>query len=107
MDGHVRVEDAAQGSFSSPAALPPRRAFDWAAQHNSDCPVCGPAKTRTTRRAAELALSTAKGCEFAIEITPTATRAVTMGAIADGREAVTKNAGILTGREAGANRPRD
>jgi len=45
-------EHVAQGSLSSLAAIPPRRAFDGAAHSNSDYPVCGAARSRTAGRAA-------------------------------------------------------
>ena len=51
MSKHSR-KDVAQGSLSSLAALPPRRAFDGAAQQNSDYLIAGAARTRTAGKAA-------------------------------------------------------
>jgi hypothetical protein len=46
------IKDVAQGSLSSLAAFPPRRAFDGAAQQNPDYLVCGAARARTAGIAA-------------------------------------------------------
>jgi hypothetical protein len=56
-------EHVAQGSHFSLAAFLPRRGLGGAAQQNSDCRIGGAARTRVARKAAEPALSIAKGPE--------------------------------------------